>query len=117
MIFKEMNILTTLIVLISMFGIYLISGQPLYLFLVFAGLSYVMIQIFHANDYDNKFFYASFSSILVIQLIILIYTYIFRTIYSQYPFFYPFFIFASALLIYNIICLIYYPKDIKIPIK
>lgn len=115
--FKEKNIILTLIVLLSIFGIYLISGQPLYLFFSFFGVSYIIIQIFSATNYDKRIFYTSFSSILLIQLIILIYTYIFRSLYSQYPFFYVLFSLAVVIFIYNVICLVYYPKDIKIPIK
>jgi hypothetical protein len=52
--FKE-KILSSLIVLISMFGIYLVSEQPLFLFFSFFGLSYIMIQVFRLNNYDKKF--------------------------------------------------------------
>jgi hypothetical protein len=115
--FKMKKIFPTLIVLIGLFGVYLISGQPLYLFFSFFGLSYIVIQIFPANGYDNKFFYISFSILILIQSIIIIYIYIFKTIYLQYPLFYPLFILAVIMLIYDVTCLIHYPKDLKIPIK
>lgn len=88
--------------------IYLISGNPLFIFGITAGLSYGLIHIFSANDYNNKIFYMGFLGIIAFQGLILAYTYLFRTIYAQYPMFYPLLGLAIVIFIFHILYFVYY---------
>jgi hypothetical protein len=102
-----------LIVSISMFSLYLLTGQFLYLAICVIGILYILTKIFETNEYDKKILYIFFSTILLIQFIILAFIYIFRTIYLQDTLSYVIFIIVATGSIYSVIYLIY-RKDFKI---
>jgi len=115
---EKETIFPSLASMIGVLCIYLISGNPLYIFGITGGLAYVLIHIFSANDYNNKIFYMIFLGIIAFQGLILAYVYLFRTIYAQQPMFYPLFSLVIGIFIFHILYFVYYyphkPGDPKI---
>jgi hypothetical protein len=103
----KLSLLLSITYSIMFLGIFLISGNFLFLFAISFGITIMLITLFKNNDYNVTLYYLGFLGIIIFQGLILTYFFLFIPSYKTNVLFYGI---IGIFIIYILYFAYYYPR-------
>lgn len=106
---KNTNIIfTQTTALIVLFFLFLVSKNPLFLFVSLGALILILRSAFRIKNYNHKIYYILLLPIFVLQGLVLIYSYLFKSIYLTDPIYIVTFYFLIVIFMAYVLLYVYY---------